>query len=282
MNKKFESSKILLLVLLLGVVLTACSSKGNSEISVITREEGSGTRSAFVEIVGILEKNEAGEESDMTSVEAVVQNNTEAVLTSVGSNVNAIGYISLGSLNDSVRALKVDGVEATAENVKAGDYKIQRPFNIVYDAGVSDGVQDFLKFIKSDEGQKIAEEEGYIADMSGEEYNAVDNQESITIAGSTSITPLMEKLVESYKKFNPLFKADIQATGSSAGVQSVQEGSAEIGMVSRELKDSESNLGNEVIARDGIVVINNLESEIDNLSLEDIKSIFKGEKTTWE
>lgn len=282
MNKKFESSKILLLVLLLGVVLTACSSKGNSEISVITREEGSGTRSAFVEIVGILEKNEAGEESDMTSVEAVVQNNTEAVLTSVGSNVNAIGYISLGSLNDSVRALKVDGVEATAENVKAGDYKIQRPFNIVYDAGASDGVQDFLKFIKSDEGQKIAEEEGYIADMSGEEYNAVDNQESITIAGSTSITPLMEKLVESYKKFNPLFKADIQATGSSAGVQSVQEGSAEIGMVSRELKDSESNLGNEVIARDGIVVINNLESEIDNLSLEDIKSIFKGEKTTWE
>ncbi len=257
------------------------SSSGNT-INVITREEGSGTRSAFVEITGILEKNDAGEEVDNTYIEAVVQNSTEAVLSSVANDVDAIGYISLGSLNDTVKPVKVEGVEPTAENIKSGDYKIQRPFNIVYNEDISDGVKDFLAFIASDDGQAIVEAEGYIAEFSGETYATSDNQEAITIAGSTSVTPLMEKLVEAYTKFNPLFKADIQATGSSAGVKSAQDKTAEIGMVSRELKDSEQNLQYAVIARDGIVIISNKDSAFDDMSMDDIKAVFTGEKTTWE
>ena len=257
------------------------SSSGNT-INVITREEGSGTRSAFVEITGILEKNDAGEEVDNTYIEAVVQNSTEAVLSSVANDVDAIGYISLGSLNDTVKPVKVEGVEPTAENIKSGDYKIQRPFNIVYNEDISDGVKDFLAFIASDDGQTIVEAEGYIAEFSGETYATSDNQEAITIAGSTSVTPLMEKLVEAYTKFNPLFKADIQATGSSAGVKSAQDKTAEIGMVSRELKDSEKDLQSAVIARDGIVIISNKDSTFDDMSMDDIKAVFTGEKTTWE
>ena len=257
------------------------SSTGNT-INVITREEGSGTRSAFVEITGILEKNDAGEEVDNTYIEAVVQNSTEAVLSSVANDVDAIGYISLGSLNDTVKPVKVEGVEPTAENIKSGDYKIQRPFNIVYNEDISDGVKDFLAFIESDDGQTIVEAEGYIAEFSGETYATSDNQEAITIAGSTSVTPLMEKLVEAYTKFNPLFKADIQATGSSAGVKSAQDKTAEIGMVSRELKDSEKDLQSAVIARDGIVIISNKDSTFDDMSMDDIKAVFTGEKTTWE
>ncbi|RVU54062.1 substrate-binding domain-containing protein [Anaerosphaera multitolerans] len=274
---------VMLVISMMTLLFTGCASGDKSaSINVITREQGSGTRSAFVEITGILEKSDDGEEKDLTSEEATVQNNTEAVMTAVGNDKNAIGYISLGSLKDSVKAIKIDGVEPTAENIKSGDYKIQRPFNVVYKDGASEGILDFLKFIESDEGQKIVEEEGYIPDTQGIAYEASDNSETITIAGSTSVTPLMEKLAEAYVKYNPNFKYNLQATGSSAGVQSAKEGSAEIGMVSRELKDSEKDLQSKVIARDGIVVIGNLESPVEDLTLEEVKNIFTGETTTWE
>ncbi|SHH15301.1 phosphate ABC transporter substrate-binding protein, PhoT family (TC 3.A.1.7.1) [Anaerosphaera aminiphila DSM 21120] len=292
--KKRLKMKDLGVVLLASVslLLTACNSKDSNEtpqnesnsepISVISREQGSGTRTAFVEITGILEKNDSGEETDNTSEEATVQNSTEAVLNAVSNDKNAIGYVSLGSLNDTVKSLLVDGVEATAANVKDGSYKIQRPFNIVYKDGASAEVLDFLKYIESDEGQKVIEEMGYVSDVKGITYEALDSNAKITIAGSTSITPLMEKLTEAYKVFNPNFQVDIQATGSSAGVKSVQEDSAEIGMVSRELKDSESDLKSAVIARDGIAVIVNKEAEVEDLSLEKIKDIFEGTQTSWK
>jgi len=292
--KKRLKIKDLGVVLLASVslLLTACNSKDSNEtpqnesnsepISVISREQGSGTRTAFVEITGILEKNDSGEETDNTSEEATVQNSTEAVLNAVSNDKNAIGYVSLGSLNDTVKSLLVDGVEATAANVKDGSYKIQRPFNIVYKDGASAEVLDFLKYIESDDGQKVIEEMGYVSDVKGITYEALDSNAKITIAGSTSITPLMEKLTEAYKVFNPNFQVDIQATGSSAGVKSVQEGSAEIGMVSRELKDSESDLKSAVIARDGIAVIVNKEAEVEDLSLEKIKDIFEGTQTSWK
>ena len=292
--KKRLKIKDLGVVLLASVslLLTACNSKDSNEtpqnesnsepISVISREQGSGTRTAFVEITGILEKNDSGEETDNTSEEATVQNSTEAVLNAVSNDKNAIGYVSLGSLNDTVKSLLVDGVEATAANVKDGSYKIQRPFNIVYKDGASAEVLDFLKYIESDEGQKVIEEMGYVSDVKGITYEALDSNAKITIAGSTSITPLMEKLTEAYKVFNPNFQVDIQATGSSAGVKSVQEDSAEIGMVSRELKDSESDLKSAVIARDGIAVIVNKEAEVEDLSLEKIKDIFEGTQTSWK
>ncbi|MGO1580346.1 MAG: substrate-binding domain-containing protein [Peptoniphilaceae bacterium] len=250
-------------------------------INVISREQGSGTRGAFTEITGILAKNDAGEETDNTSEEAVVQNSTDAVMTTVASDNTAIGYISLGSLNDTVKAVKVEGVEATPENIKSGEYKIARPFNILYKEGVSEEVMDFLKYIKTDEGQKIVEAEGYVPEMTGEAYQGSGSSAQITIAGSTSVTPLMEKLVEGYQKFNPEFKADIQATGSSAGIKAAQEGTAEIGMASRELKDSETGIEKEVIAMDGIAVIVNKESSLEDLTLENIKDIFEGTIGDW-
>lgn len=278
---KFKGKFLTLVaVLILSFTLVGCGTNSSS-INVITREQGSGTRTAFTEITGILEKN-GDSETDNTYEEAVVQNSTDAVMSSVAGDINTIGYISLGSLNDTVKAVKVDGVEANSDNIKDGSYKISRPFNIVYKDSVSEDVLDFLKFIESDLGQKIVEEEGYVSELAGKEYTKFDNKSTITIAGSTSVAPLMEKLVEGYQKFNPEFSADIQATGSSAGIKSASDGSAEIGMSSRELKDSEKNLKVDVIARDGIAVIVNNDSKIDDLTLENIKDVFTGNITNWD
>lgn len=268
-------------VLVLSLSLVACGGKKDEKINVVTREQGSGTRTAFTEITGILAKDENGEEIDNTYEEAIVQNSTDAVMTTVAGDESAIGYISLGSLNDTVKALNVNGVVASAEDIKDGSYEIARNFNIVYKDGISDEVEDFLKFMTSDIGQKIVAEEGYVGESSTGEYTPINNSASITIAGSTSVNPLMEKLVEGYKKYNPDFNANIQATGSSAGIKSVLDDSAELGMSSRELKDSEKDLNVEVVAIDGIAVIVNNNSKIDDLKLESIKDIFEGKIQNW-
>ncbi|CDZ75228.1 ABC-type phosphate transport system periplasmic component-like protein [Peptoniphilus sp. ING2-D1G] len=262
---------------------TASAEATEGPITVISREQGSGTRGAFTEITGIVAKNEAGEEVDNTSTEAVVQNSTNAVMTTVANDPQAIGYISLGSLDETVKAVKVEGAEASEETVKSGDYKIARPFNLVYKPGLAAEVQDFVDFIMSDEGQEIATAEGYVGQPQGNKYEASGNAAHITIAGSTSVTPLMEKLVEAYKAHNPDFQADIQATGSSAGIKSAIEGSAVLGMASREIKDEEMSQGieNLVIAMDGIAVVVNPESTIEDLTLEQIKNIFEGKITDW-
>lgn len=250
-------------------------------INVISREQGSGTRSAFTELTGVLEKD-GDNEVDKTYEEASVQSSTDAVLTTVQNDKAGVGYISLGSLNDTVKAVKVDGVEATAENIKSGDYKLARPFNIAYKAEIDEKTQDFIKFIMSEEGQKIAAEEGYIGEDDAEAYEPIDNDAHIAIAGSTSVTPLMEKLVEAYKALNPNFEADIQSNGSSAGMTAAIEGTAQIGMASRELKEEEAaEVESLVIARDGIAVVVNKENSVEDLTMDNLKEIFTGAVTEW-
>lgn len=251
-------------------------------INVISREQGSGTRSAFTELTGVLVK-EGDEEVDKTYEEAAVQSSTDAVLTTVQNDPQAIGYISLGSLNDTVKAVKVEGAEATPEHIKDGAYKLARPFNVAYKADVDEKAKDLITFIMSDEGQKIVEEEGYVGDATGQAYTATDNDAHITIAGSTSVSPLMEKLAEAYKALNPNCQIDIQSNGSSAGMTAAMEGTAQLGMASRELKDEEkAALEFTVIARDGIAVIVNKENPTEDLTMEQLRQIFTGEVTEWD
>lgn len=248
-------------------------------ISVVSREEGSGTRGAFVELVKVEDKDG----NDATSVEAVIQNNTEAVMTTVAGEKSAIGYISLGSLNDTVKALKVDDVEATAENVADGSYKIARPFNIVTKEEPTGAEADFIGFILSEEGQKIVEEEGYVKSPEAKDYTPDESASgSIAIAGSSSVTPVMEKLVEAYGKINPNVKIQVNMSDSTTGVQSVKDGIAQIGMASRELKESEQDLNKVVIAMDGIAVVVNKDNSVENISLDNLKSVYLGEIENWE
>lgn len=250
-------------------------------INVISREQGSGTRSAFTELTGVLVK-EGDKEIDNTYAEAAVQSSTDAVLTTVQNDKASIGYISLGSLNDTVKAVKVEDVEATPENIKSGSYKLSRPFNVAYKADVDAKDKDLITFIMSDEGQKICEEEGYVGDAKGAKYEAIDNDAHITIAGSTSVSPLMEKLAEAYKAKNPKVQIDIQSNGSSAGMTAAMEGTAQLGMASRELKDEEKKaLEFTVIARDGIAVIVNKENSCENLTVDQLQEIFTGQLTEW-
>ena len=258
--------------------------KGASgEITVVSREDGSGTRGAFVELLGIEEEVD-GEKMDMTTEDAKITNSTSVMMTTVEGGVNAIGYISLGSLNESVTAVKVDGAEATADNVAAGTYKVQRPFNIATNGTPGDAAQDFINFIMSREGQAVVVENGYIAVGDQPEYEAADVKGKIVVAGSSSVTPVMEKLKEAYEAVNPNVEIEVQQSDSTTGMQSAIDGLCDIGMASRELKDSETEAGltATVIAQDGIAIIVNNGSGIKELTSEQIKSIYTGEITTWE
>ncbi|MGO2696843.1 MAG: substrate-binding domain-containing protein [Bavariicoccus seileri] len=275
------------------VVLAACGN-GNSDggdggngasgtINVISREDGSGTRGAFTEITGILEKD-GDNETDTTSPDAVIQNSTEGVLSSVAGDVNSIGYISLGSLNDTVKAVKIDGVEPTSETVLSGDYKVSRPFNIAWKGDLAALPADFVQFIHSKQGQEIAVDNGYVeAKLDGADYSASNQSGSISVVGSTSISPLMEKLAEAYKELNPDVQVDITANGSSAGMTAAIEGTADIGMASRELKDEEkAELNSDAIALDGIAVVVNKDNSVEDLTLDQVKEVFQGKTTDWE
>jgi phosphate transport system substrate-binding protein len=253
-------------------------------ITVISREEGSGTRGAFTELMGILVKDANGEEVDMTVETAEIASGTNMVMTTVQSNEKAIGYISLGSLNDTVKAVTVDGVVASADNIIAGTYPIARPFNLASMNGeFSEVAQDFINFITSEEGQKIAMENGYISTGNSGAYTGSGMKGKIVCAGSTSVAPLMEKVAEAYKALNPDVDIEIQATGSSAGMTAAIDGVCDIGMASRELKDSEIEKGLTpiVMAMDGIAVVVNSASTIDNLTSEQITAIFTGEIADW-
>ena len=220
--------------------------------------------------------------TDNTAVSAVTINNTEAVITNVKDNAYAIGYISLGSLNDSVTAVKVNGIDATAENVKSGDYAISRPFNIAYKGELSEVAQDFVTFVLSADGQKVVTDEGYVTVSENEAYNGTKPSGKISIAGSSSVSPVMEKLAEAYQSVNTNAKIEIQTSDSSAGMQSATEGTCDIGMASRELKDDEaSTLTSQTIAKDGIAVIVNNKNIYTDLTMEQIKSIYTGETENW-
>lgn len=249
-------------------------------ISVISREEGSGTRGAFVELLGI--EDEDG--NDITTVNAEITNSTSVVISTVAGNKQSIGYISLGSLSSDVKALKVDGVEATTDDIKNGTYKVARPFLLAYkDGQLSDLAQDYLKFILSADGQKIIGENGYISvDDGTDAYTASGLTGKLVLAGSTSVSPVMEKLADEYKALNPDVTIEIQQTGSGAGITSAIDNVCDFGMSSRELKESEAaELVSEKIALDGIAVVVNNANPTDDISSEQIKGIFLGETTDW-
>lgn len=269
-------------------MFTSCGDSSNSEefdvnkeITVVAREEGSGTRDAFVELTGILVKD-GDTKTDNTTTSAVTINSTEAVITNVKDNNYAIGYISLGSMNDSVKAVKIGNVEATAENVKSGDYAISRPFNIAYKDSLSDTAKDFVDYILSANGQKVVEDNGYVAVSEAEAYTGSKPSGKVVVAGSSSVSPVMEKLAEAYKKVNPNANIEIQTSDSSAGMQSAINGTCDIGMASRALKDEEkATLTETTIAKDGIAVIINPENTCDNLTMEQVKAIYTGETEIW-
>ena len=277
-------------LVMIGSVITGCgtdsesgesgeaSTSGNAAITVVSREDGSGTRGAFTELLGIAE-----DDVDNTVETAEITNSTSVMMTTVAGDENAIGYISLGSLDDSVKAVKVDGVEATVDNVKSGEYKVARPFEIcIPKDGVSEVAQDFIDFILSDDGQNLINEEGYISVVSGNTYEASDKEGKVTLAGSTSVSPVMEKLTEKYKELNPNVTFEIQQTGSSAGIESATQGACDIGMSSRELKDTELETLEEIqIAMDGICVIVNNNSAVEDMTADQIKQIYVGEITQW-
>lgn len=273
--KKFLA--LLSCAVLMAATAVGCGSQ-NEKITVVAREDGSGTRSAFSELMGIVK-----DDKDNTTDTAEVTNSTSVMLTTVAGNQAAIGYVSLGSLNDTVKAVKVDGVEATAENVKAGKYAVSRPFNIVTGKDLTPLAQDFISYILSTDGQAVVDEKGYISVTQGEAYKASGQTGTLTIAGSTSVAPLMEVLADKYMALNSGVKIEIQQSGSSAGITSAVEGVCQIGMASRELKDSETAKGVTAtkIAMDGIAVIVNKDNSFSELTSDQIRKIYTGETTQW-
>lgn len=252
-------------------------------ISVVSREDGSGTRGAFIELTGVEEKDADGNKVDNTTTDAAITNNTSVMLSTVKGDTYAIGYISLGSLNKDVKALNVDGVEATAENVKSGDYTLSRPFNIVTKGDVSEVAQDFIDYIMSDDGQAVIVDNGYV-DVSNGSFESAQPSGKIVVAGSSSVSPVMEKLKEAYAEVNPNATVEIQTSDSTTGVESTINGICDIGMASRELKDSETAEGVEatVIAMDGIAVIVNNDNPLTDITKDQIKAIYVGDTAKWD
>lgn len=270
------------------LALAACgngssSSATNSPITVVSREDGSGTRGAFVELFGLSEKDSKGNTVDQTTPSAIVTNSTSVMLTTVAGDQSAIGYASLGSLNDSVKTLNIDGTKASAETIKDGSYKISRPFNIVTKDKVSAAAQDFINYILSSEGQGIVSQNGYIPLDTTAAYSKSASSGKVVISGSSSVTPVMEKLKEAYNKVNSGVDISIQQSDSSTGITNTIDGTSDIGMASRNLADSEQSKGIKatVIAMDGIAVITNTNNKQDNLTSDQVKSIFSGKVTSW-
>lgn len=254
-----------------------------SNISVITREDGSGTRSAFIELTGVQEEK-YGTKTDNTLSSAIVQSSTQAVLTGVAGDPTAIGYISLGSLNDTVKAAKIDGVEPTSETVKDGSYKISRPFNIATKDNLSEAAQNFIDYILSKEGQEIVNKDYVEAVDNAEPFAGAKGKGKVKVGGSSSVSPVMEKLAEAYQKVNKDVTVEVNTSDSSTGMSQAAEGTVDIGMASRELKDSETAKGikGTVIAKDGIAVIVNKSNTVEDIKLDQLKGIYTGSITTWE
>ena len=252
-----------------------------SAITVVSREEGSGTRGAFTELFGVVDEDD----NDMTTLDAQVTNNTSVMMTTVSENEYAIGYISLGSLDESlVKAVKIDGADATAENIENGSYKVSRPFNVAMKKGADNAVAtDFMSFIMSTEGQQVVSDEGYIPVADVQAYSGSAPEGSCVVGGSSSVSPLMEKLIEAYAAVNPNASIELQTSDSTTGMTSAIEGSYDIGMASRELKDEEAaELEGTVIATDGIAVIVNKNNPTDDLTSDQVKNIYLGDVTTWD
>ena len=256
----------------------------SNDITIVSREDGSGTRGAFIELFGIEEKQSDGTKVDMTTTDAQITNNTSVMLTTVAGDEYAIGYVSLGSLNDTVKALKIDGEEATEQNIKDGKYKICRPFNIATKKGADNELaKDFISYIMSKEGQQVISDNGYIGDDSAEAYAGTKPSGKVVVGGSSSVSPVMEKLIEAYKKVNTGAEIELQTTDSTTGMTSAIDGSYDIGMASRELQDDEKDkLDSQAIATDGIAVIVNKNNTTDELSSDQVKDIYTGNAVAWD
>ena len=264
-------------------VFAAPKFNSKKSISVLSREDGSGTRGAFIELFGIEKKDANGKKIDYTTDEAAITNSTAVMLTSVAGDNYAIGYVSLGSLNDSVKAVKIDGADATVANINNGSYKISRPFNIAVKEGLSPVAQDFVNFIVSDDGQKIIAANKYIKIQNTKAYSSNKASGKVVVAGSSSVSPVMEKLIEAYKGVNPNAKIELQTSDSTTGVTNAINGTCDIGMASRALKDSEKAKGvKEVtIAIDGIAVIVNKLNPVTDMTKTQVEQIFTGNITKW-
>lgn len=273
-----------IMITLIGLlVLVGCSSGGSNDISVVSREDGSGTRGAFIELLKIEEKDAEGNKKDLTTPEAIIANKTDVMMSNIANDAAAIGYLSLGSLNDTVKALEIDGVKPTVEAIKSGDYKVARPFNIVLSEGVDETTEDFMKYVLSSDGQAVVEANGYIAVDTDYAYEKSDMTGKIVIAGSSSVSPVMEKLVEAYKAINTGVTIEIQTTDSTAGVQAAIDGTAQIGMASRDLKEAElEKVQGTAIGIDGIVIVVNNENTLTGLTSEQVKDIYVGNTTSWD
>lgn len=291
MKKQIKYAALILSSILSLCLLTGCSSnsaaKGQFDtakaINTLTREDGSGTRGAFIELFGIEQKNSAGEKIDHTTNLAAVTNSTSVMMTSIAGDLYSIGYISLGSMNNTVKGIQIDGTDATMENIKNGTYKIARPFNIATKKEISETSQDFIDFIMSADGQTIIEKNGYVSISNAAPYNGNKVSGKIVVAGSSSVTPIMEKLKEAYLEKNPNVTIEIQQSDSSTGISDTIDGTCDIGMASRELKASELEKGltATVIAMDGIAVIVNNNNPVNGLTSEQVKNIFTGDCTKW-
>jgi len=288
-EKTMKLKKLSASLLALGMVLVLMTGCGNGngekikDITVVSREDGSGTRSAFVELFGVEEEVD-GTKMDMTTDEAQITNSTSVVMTAVANDEYAIGYISLGAMSDTVKALRIDGVEATADNVKNGSYKISRPFQIAVKQGAQNEVtEDFINFILSQDGQAVVMDNSYIPIDTAEAFQSNNASGKIVVGGSSSVAPVMEKLAEAYRAFNTNAKIELQVTDSTTGMSETINGNYDIGMASRELKDTElaGGLNPQIIALDGIAVIVNTDNTVDELSNEQVKEIYTGEVLTW-
>ena len=259
---------------------TAADFDTSHKILVCSREDGSGTRGAFIELMGIQQKDANGNKVDMTTLDAQITNSTAVMMTTVAGDKYAIGYISLGSLDDSVKALQIEGVDATVDNIKSGDYTVSRPFNIVTGDSLSDVAQDFYNYIMSSDGQAIIEANHYIPVSEGE-FTSNGAEGKVSIAGSSSVSPVMEKLAEAYEAINTGANIEIQTSDSTTGVTSAMEGTCDIGMASRDLKESETGVTATTIAMDGIAVIVNLDNPLENMTADQVMNVYTDGITKW-
>jgi phosphate transport system substrate-binding protein len=282
MKRNSITLKIVGALVLITALLTGCV--GNEgDISVISREDGSGTRGAFIELFGIEVKGEDGTKKDTTTKEAMIAKQTDVMMVSVAGDENAIGYISLGSLNDTVKAVSVDGAAASTENVKNGSYKVSRPFIIATKGEAAGVAKDFIDYILSAEGQAVVAQSYIAVDDNAPAYSGSKPSGKVVVAGSSSVTPIMEKLKEAYANVNPNATIEVQQSDSSTGLSGAVSGTCDIAMSSRDLKEDElTTLTPIQIALDGIAVIVNNENAVSTLTSEQIKAIFTGEITKWD
>jgi phosphate transport system substrate-binding protein len=283
MKMKKKLTSIMAAALCLGVLAGCGKSSASDSITVVSREDGSGTRGAFIELFGVEQKDASGSKVDHTSTAAEITNSTAVMLTTVADNESAIGYVSLGSLDDSVKALSIDGATPGVDSIKSGDYKIGRPFNVATMDTLSPQARDFLDYILSDDGQTVVEGKGYVSLGGSGAYAGGGVSGKVTVAGSSSVSPVMEKLAEAYMALNPDVTIELQTSDSTTGMTSAAQGLCDIGMASRELKDSELSAGltPTVIAMDGIAVIVNKANSLSGLTSEQVRAIFTGETTAW-